>query len=316
MSIVSHKISIGKLSDATCIPIPTIRTWERRYQFPRSERTEGNHRLYDVSLVEHLRLVVKALENGHRAKQVLGLSIGKLEQLIGLIDVERNPSFEECVTLQPSEALDRLFEQWLKDAKNLDTKACLANFRMSLSHLGLRGFVVERVVPFLTLLGLVWRRGELQVFQEHFATRLLTQFMEEQWQNINTSNAGEIIIISSHPLEKHTLGLHLVASMLVLDGYSVLMLGNNTPVEEIVACAVQTNAYAVAISLSVTMERLDSLHFLNSLHKRISDVGSKPSPFIVVGGSGAYLDPANRWLVHSNLDSIGHSIQDFASRIR
>ena len=39
------------------------------------------------------------------------------------------------------------------------------------------------------------------------------------------------------------------------------MLGNNTPVEEITACAVQTNAYAIAVSLSITMEEQDARHF-------------------------------------------------------
>ena len=73
-------------------------------------------------------------------------------------------------------------------------------------------------------------------------TRLITQFLEEHWQMINTSNVGETIVLTSHPLERHTLGLHLVACMLVMSGYSVIMLGNNTPVEEIGACAIQTQA--------------------------------------------------------------------------
>ena len=170
--------------------------------------------MYDIALIEHLQLVVKALEHGHRAKQVLGLSISNLEQLLGLTEYERVSSMN-CSPSDLNQQLDNLFSRWLDDVRNLDTKTCLSNFRMSLSQLGLRRFIEERIVPFLTVIGCAWEQGDLQVFQEHFATRLVKQFIEEQWQSINSSNVGKTIIITTHPLEKHMLGLHLVASILV-----------------------------------------------------------------------------------------------------
>ena len=64
--------------------------------------------------------------------------------------------------------------------------------------------MLERVIPFISRIGCAWHDGELQIFQEHFATRLIGQFIEEHWQLINASNTGRTIILSSHPLEKHT----------------------------------------------------------------------------------------------------------------
>ena len=80
MTKPEKKIGIGKLSEATNIPIPTLRTWERRYSFPVSERTDGNHRLYDVSLVPHLRLVVEVWRKGIEPNKCLGLSIQELQR--------------------------------------------------------------------------------------------------------------------------------------------------------------------------------------------------------------------------------------------
>jgi len=36
----------------------TLRSWERRLGYPRPRRTPGNHRQYDLTEVETLRLVV------------------------------------------------------------------------------------------------------------------------------------------------------------------------------------------------------------------------------------------------------------------
>ncbi|MEC9398125.1 MAG: MerR family transcriptional regulator, partial [Myxococcota bacterium] len=59
-------LSIGAVSQATGIPVETLRTWERRYGFPSPERSDGGHRQYNASIVEHLNLISRALEQGHR----------------------------------------------------------------------------------------------------------------------------------------------------------------------------------------------------------------------------------------------------------
>lgn len=300
-----RKISIGKLSEATNIPIPTLRTWERRYKFPVSERTEGNHRLYDVSLVPHLRLVVEVLAKGHRAKQVLGLSMQELQTLVG---ETKQPDVQSEV-VENSSDLNALFDIWLSDVKALNSKACLAHFRLALSQFGLKRFVLERVVPFISRIGCAWHDGELQIFQEHFATRLLGQFLEEHWQLINASNIGPTVVLSSHPLEKHTLGFHLVASILVLEGYMVVLLGNNTPVDEIVACAEQTKALAIALTFSVTMDATDVEHFVYDLSENIARKASH-KPSLILGGSGVPAHLKKDWLVHHNLQTLDKILRD------
>ncbi len=305
-----HKISIGKLSEATKIPIPTLRTWERRYSFPVSERTDGNHRLYDIELIAQLQLVRQALEAGHRARQVVGLSLADLEMMLG-VESALPASIVDCGSDPVLEAEDKLFAQWLDDVRALNSKACLGHFRLALSQLGLKAFVVQRIVPFLRLLGCAWEEGEVQVFQEHFGTRLITQFLEEHWQLINSGNTGATIIVTAHPLERHTLGLHLVACMLVMSGYSVVMLGNNTPVEEITACAVQTQAMAIAMTFSITMSMDDSMLFLQALEGHLNQSPRAGDTFLVLGGAGTPHNSEERWLVHPDLSTIGEAIEAY-----
>jgi hypothetical protein len=67
----SGLLSIGALSAATGIPVETLRTWERRYGYPRPQRKPSGHRVYPVTAVPRLRRVAQAIARGHRAAEVL-----------------------------------------------------------------------------------------------------------------------------------------------------------------------------------------------------------------------------------------------------
>ncbi len=58
--------SIGDVSEAVGIPVPTLRSWERRYGFPEPIRTEGGHRRYSDVHLNELRRVRDAINPGGR----------------------------------------------------------------------------------------------------------------------------------------------------------------------------------------------------------------------------------------------------------
>ena len=49
------QMPIAAVSSLLGIPVPTIRSWERRYGFPVPSRTQGQHRRYTVEEVDQLR---------------------------------------------------------------------------------------------------------------------------------------------------------------------------------------------------------------------------------------------------------------------
>src|SRR5688572_19689368 len=77
-------LTIGAIARATGIPVQTLRTWERRYGFPRPERTESGHRRYPLEVVERLRLMDRAIAQGHRASTVVGGELDALQALLAL----------------------------------------------------------------------------------------------------------------------------------------------------------------------------------------------------------------------------------------
>ena len=266
--MMSRKISIGTLSKETNIPVSTIRTWEARYGVPSaSGRTKGNHRLYDVDVVEHLKLINQALEVNTRASEVVPLPIEELRK-IGCKTCEDGENSEVC--------------QWLQLVHDLDERGLHSSWQRSLSTLGLEQFIIQRMIPFVKLIGEEWGRGNVHVFEEHFATEKIVDFLTSVWRSINKHNQGEKVILAGLPHETHTIGLHFAACFLVVQGYDVMFLGTNTPREEVVQCANKIKSKIVVFSISATYKQDKATEYLTELQKDLP-----PFHRIIVGGQGA-----------------------------
>lgn len=229
-------LSIGALSRATGVPINTLRTWERRYGVPIGERTEGGHRLYPPETVEHVRLVVRALDAGHRPAQVLPATVDQLRQLVATAPAARV-------------AAGGPVEAWIAAARDLDGSALQRGFAEEAARLGLPAFVETRAVPFLRRLGEAWCAGELRVAHEHFASARLEDFLAGWWRPLADTASGPPVVCATLSGDHHNLGLHLAAALLAAGGRRLLFLGPDTPVEDIVAGAVQSDASAVVVSV-------------------------------------------------------------------
>ena len=75
-------MSIGALARAVGLTEGTLRNWERRYGYPKPERTPGGHRVYRSEVVSFLKLVCAAMRMGHRPAQLLKMNQTQLEALV------------------------------------------------------------------------------------------------------------------------------------------------------------------------------------------------------------------------------------------
>src|SRR5688572_17308840 len=69
---VLGSVTISEVSELLGIPVPTIRSWERRYGFPAPNRTLGSHRRYDAMVVDQLRAVRDEIAAGVPAEEAVG----------------------------------------------------------------------------------------------------------------------------------------------------------------------------------------------------------------------------------------------------
>src|SRR5581483_5347333 len=95
----------------------TLRSWERRYDFPRPHRSPGGHRQYALAEIESLRL---AMAETHNVSSAISLarergegpsSSSRLAQAFATFDEERaNRLLEESLTLR---SIERTIEEVL-----------------------------------------------------------------------------------------------------------------------------------------------------------------------------------------------------------
>ena len=291
MSKSQMTMTIGAVSRATGIPVNTLRTWERRYNFPVAQRSEGGQRIYPPTVVPHLNLINQALQQGFRPKQVMSISFEGLRDLLGK-NTPPKPSEKDEV------------DQWVDAARRLDGSYLDNCFHTSVSQLGVQSFLINKVSPFLRALGEAWMNGKIQIFHEHFASERLHDFLTTIWRPLSDRSRGPSVICAALPGENHLLGLHMAATIVALYGFRIIFLGPKTPLKDLIACSWQSDAKAILISISSTSNQ----EIMKNMAVEL--IASLPNSQIVLGGQGApYLE--NSITMKSLSELATWSIQNF-----
>ena len=244
------ELSIGTLSTATGVPIDTLRTWERRYGFPAPiARTEGSHRRYSAAIIPVVRLIVQALELGHRPSAVIGRDP---EELARLLAPPTGAPATERTKGAPAQD-DSVVEHWLSLTRELDGAGLSREFHFRLVEMPAIEFLERLMGPFLHELGERWVRGELRISHEHFASERALQFLSGEWRRLAESlrdAESPKVVCATPPGERHVLGLHMAAWVVACAGAHVVFLGADTPIIEIAAAAEQHGAAGVMLSIA------------------------------------------------------------------
>jgi methylmalonyl-CoA mutase cobalamin-binding subunit len=238
-------LSIGALANATGVPVDTLRTWERRYGVPAPiNRTGGSHRRYAAETVGHVRLIVRALELGHRASSVVGLRADELRGLLGAAALD---------TPSPSTGSDRrIVARWLEHTRAMDGDSLLGDFQRALAEMPALEFLSRRMGPYLRAMGEAWAEGELRVSQEHFASERVREFLNTQWRGLAAAATGAraAVVFATPPGEEHTLGLNMAAWVVALAGVRVVFLGADTPMSELAFAVERYRARGAVLSVA------------------------------------------------------------------
>jgi len=275
-------LTIGALSTATGIPIDTIRTWERRYGYPLPERKPSGHRVYSLNTVPRLRRVAQAIARGHRAAEVLPASERALEVLLASLP---RAMAESAVAdqgalpsgmLMPADASEAL--QWVLA---FDADRLRRWFHTDWARLGPLQFLEYRAAAFLRSVGDAWEARQLEVRHEHFASAVLGDFLRSVRQPMDDRARGPIVALATLPGEQHGLGLQMVALVFALAGWRVLILGIDTPIEQIAAITRDVSIAVVALSCVVPHGAKNAAD-LRALRRKLPD-----SVSLIVGGSSA-----------------------------
>lgn len=262
---MGRSFSISDVERETGIAKETLRVWERRYDFPTPGRDVNGERTYPEMQVHRLRQVKKLLDLGYRPGKIMHLTAEELAELASQSTPAQALAAGDPVELQA--CLDLV--------RNHDIAGLRQRFSQQLLKMGMRGFVTEVAAPLTRQVGIEWASGALAVFEEHLFAEALQGMLRSAIytavQQQYGSEASPRVLLTTVPLERHSLGLLMAEALLVLEGAHCISLGIQTPLNEIVDAAIKQRADVVALSFASSASQRSTVDNLNELLERLPE---------------------------------------------
>ena len=289
--------NIKAVVQSTSISPSTLRAWERRYNMCKPQRSESGYRLYsdrDVAVIRWLKAQVDA-----------GMSISQAVSWLQSLTDQAAPDEQttlpdptgRAVETPAPTALSRLE---LEDFSRFQERVLLGllNYNedgaeSALAH-AFTLYPVEHVgehiiMPVLVEIGERWHRGELSITREHYATNYLMQKLAAILRTVPNATVRPIIWVGCAPGELHEIGAMLLSIYLRRAGYTVRYLGQNLPMDDLVAEVSVAKPDMVLFSATTSGA---ALH-LRQLCELLAGI-EPPRPIIGYGGRAFNLRPELR----------------------
>jgi methanogenic corrinoid protein MtbC1 len=166
---------------------------------------------------------------------------------------------------------------------NMQGDALAEALRKAWDQLDPREFLEDRVSPFLVAVGEAWRDGVISIRHEHFVSEVVGDLLRVLRLGCPARRDSRLIVFTTLPDEEHGLGIQMAALLCATRGMRTRTLGTKTPIPEIVAAAEESNADAVALTVSLSSGGVENDRKLAELRKALPE-----SIRLVVGGEGAH----------------------------
>jgi DNA-binding transcriptional MerR regulator len=231
-------LPIRTVSSLTGVNAVTIRAWERRYGLIIPQRTPKGHRLYTQQDVEQINRIVELLNQG--------ISVGHVKPLLEQMpdDVSIPPTADHGDTWKDHQ------DKMLGAIERYDEPSLDSTYNDALSLYPLDIVNQRLITPVLQLLGERWRKCESGIAEEHFFSVYLRNKLGARIHHLNQRGNGPLLLLACLPGELHETGLLFFALAAVNDRYRVLILGANTPLNQIPIVLDKKPCAAVILSSS------------------------------------------------------------------
>ncbi len=224
------KYTVNEVEERTKVPASTLRQWERRYGFPKPDRSDAGYRLYsdsDVASIETMKFHIadgvpasKAAELVKRATLEPSGARSLREMRGGLVGAFR--AFDEA---QANEILSEAYAMHTVE-----------------------GVLLELFQGVMEDIGALWHRGEVNAAVEHFASSYLQGRLRALLNISKNLRHMPTVIVACAPSERHELGALAAAVLLCRAGYCVCYLGADTPLPDLREAAEALRPVGVLVS--------------------------------------------------------------------
>lgn len=251
--------SIAAVERDTGLTKDTLRVWERRYGFPNPGRDAFGERLYPIDQVDKLRVLRRLMDAGHRPGKLIHLP---MPALLALGRQQRQGSSAAGLAAPD-------VGEFLALIHSRQPEALRRSLAQSLLRLGLERFVFDVAAPLTRLIGEVWSRGELEIYDERLSIESLQTVMRGALASISSPGTPPTVMLTTVPSEGHGLGLLMVESLLSLQGCRCLSLGVQTPLWDIVLASRAHRVDVLALSFSSALNAAQVIDSLTELRGKL-----------------------------------------------
>ena len=232
------RIPIRTVCSLTGVNPVTLRAWERRYGFIRPLRTAKGHRLYTYAHVETIRRVLRLVERGVSISQVGRLIDAAPDSQAATGAADGGPWRDYLERI--SEAIVRFDEQELDQI-----------YEEALSVHSTEEVTRQLTLPLLGQLGDRWKSVTGAIAEEHFLAIYLRSKLGARLIHGMRYGTGPRLVAACAPGEYHEIGLLLFALETQSAGMRPVLLGADTPLEDLAMAQRRCAADAVVISSSI-----------------------------------------------------------------
>lgn len=216
-------LDIDQVTQLTSLSQATLRNWEKRYDFPRPQRSQGGHRLYDMEEVRKIRDVNGLCKKGMKVKEAIEKVVNS-----GTDDSSLSTSLE-----LPFETLNDSLTLILESLYRYDGFAAqeyLSRLGMRLSETDLLEIIYPRL---LQQVGEDWESQRINIAQEHFSWGFLRKNLLSFSKMIPSSKFQPKAILTTLSGELHEGALIILGAYLSLKGWNITYLGVDLPAEDL-----------------------------------------------------------------------------------
>jgi DNA-binding transcriptional MerR regulator len=260
------RMTIAAVSSLLGIPVPTIRSWERRYGFPVPSRTQGKHRRYSVDEIDQLRMMRDEITRGHSASEA--------------VDIVRRYSTEDRPR---AELLDRFLEA----AMRLDPVKLRETLMTGSESMGVEETMRLVALPAMREMGSRWKAGVCDTAHEHLATEAVRVWLARQSAMAPAAFRPFPLVLACGPKDLHTIGLEAFGVVLARRGWSIRTLGPLTPVASLVAAVRAAEARGAVVTSQRGVTRRSAV-------EAIAAVEALPGVEAFYGGAAFGTDASRR----------------------
>jgi DNA-binding transcriptional MerR regulator len=229
---------IRVVANLTGVNPVTLRAWERRYGLLRPRRTDSGHRLYGRDDVARIREVLRLVENG--------IPISQVGTALQTTAMDRAP-----VPAQGENLWDRYRSRMVQAVTGFDEVGLEQVYQEALSLYPVDLVTRRLLVPLLRELGDRWASEDGTVAEEHFFAVYLRNKLGARFHHRGADNQGPRLLAACLPGEHHEIGLLLFALTAHDLGFRLVLLGANTPIDELAPVADNIGCDAIVLSGSI-----------------------------------------------------------------